>query len=634
MGQCCTSTQPEHKPTNTQPLPSEQQPLTNTTNNNRKTDVGYEQQKTHQNIVATNDTDDDNDGHKPPSKHQKSMEDRIAIGHKHEHKEREKIDSNNDDDDNNDNDNNKNNINNKELIIRLINNAPTNTKSNDDDDLISVEHLRYVIRDLIETRNNNNNNNDNVSDFNIRKLLSKWKGYNNLCNLYLQLIKEYMIEIEEREINKNKELHYLNNDYRFGKKLGRGAYAIVKEAKRISDNKLFAGKIINKRGLNKYDLRGLRLEIAIMRDLNHDNVVTLYDVFESKTKICLIIGLLQGGELLDAVLEKNSFSEHEASQCFAQLCDGLKYIHSKNIAHRDLKPDNLLFSVKISGDLWNNLPKDSLKLVDFGLAERVKKTKGLTEYCGTPIYMAPEIFAHQEYTYSCDMWSAGCILYALLVGYPPFDFDENHDINELSLSVRNDDIDFDPQYWNGISNNAKDLILKLLDRNPKTRFTAQQALNHKWMRSASKELFDQRRMNRLRKFTFVRKLKRGVNAMIAVIRLIEIFEWFSEQKDKYNQQFGDTQDNVEIIKEKQININHELDKLSFITDQIENRINSLDQQQHEQQIEIVLNNSSSDEDDGDNTHITNFGQLSSLHHTSTTGKIVVHDDDDDDDDSD
>merc|ERR1712003_503717 len=104
------------------------------------------------------------------------------------------------------------------------------------------------------------------------------------------------------------------------------------------------------------------------------------------------------------------------------------------------------------------------------------------------------------YGFAVDCWSAGCILYALLVGYPPFDFDDEHNIKVLSAQVQFEEIEFEPEYWNGISKDAIDLILKLLERDPKKRFTAKQALNHKWMKSASRELFDERRMDRLRQF--------------------------------------------------------------------------------------------------------------------------------------
>eukprot|EP01084_Bolivina_argentea_P096140 172836_1 len=436
---------------------------------------------------------------------------------------------------------------NKELIKRLTETAPLTTthsvalkdySSNTDPlfDMVSVENLRYILFELIKSHNAAD---DTVTDFEIRKILRKWKD--KLTDLYLSLLDSYGQKdtIEQIEMDKALKTYRLTDGYRLGKKLGRGAYAVVKLAERKSDKMRFAAKIINKRGLNKWDLRGLRLEIAIMRDLEHANIVRLFDVFESPSKIGLIIGLLRGGELLDVVIDKGSFSEHEASQCFAQLCDGLAYIHSANIAHRDVKPDNLLFATKI--DDWSNIPKDSLKLVDFGLAERCRKNKGLTEYCGTPIYMAPEIYDHKPYNYACDMWAAGCILYALLVGYPPFDFDEDHDINQLSHSVRKDPIDFDPEFWSEIGRDAKDLIIKLLERDPHKRYTADQALRHPWMKSASKKLFDQRRMDRLKLFQHIRKMKRGVHAMIAVIRLIEILE---EAELLEQQQKEDTADNV------------------------------------------------------------------------------------------
>merc|ERR1719410_3109864 len=244
--------------------------------------------------------------------------------------------------------------------------------------MISVENIRYQITDLIQSQNKRFSETDIVTDAMIRKLLKKHK--HSLSAIYTQLLNAYHLrkKVGEDDINKNKKTIRLSNTYALGQKLGRGAYAVVRSCKRRKDDKLFAVKIINKKGLNQWDLRGLRLEIDIMRDLEHDNIVRLYDVFESTERIGLIIGILQGGELLEVDIQKGSFSEYEASQCFAQLLDGLKYIHSKNIAHRDLKPDNLLFSEKISD--FAHMKKNALVLVDFGLSERVKKG-GLSEYC-------------------------------------------------------------------------------------------------------------------------------------------------------------------------------------------------------------------------------------------------------------
>eukprot|EP01084_Bolivina_argentea_P108659 194200_1 len=330
-----------------------------------------------------------------------------------------------------------NNIN-MTLINELINDAP-NIDSNDKQhnsgfdvsDMVSCENLRDIIKDLIQSNNQILCCSDIVSENMIHITLNKWRY--NLNNLYLKLLDEYKMKsiMDTKDINENIHCDFLFDKYSVGETIALGTFGAIKFVTRSCDSKVFAAKFIGKESfclLNEGNLNFIRYEIAIMRELNHENIIQMYDIFEGNCLIGLIFNLCIGRKLLDIIVENGTFSENIASQCFVQICQALMYIHSKNIAHRDIKPDNFLFTVKIN-DMNDKIPHNALKLIDFGLAGRCTNCAGLNEYCGSPIYMSPEIYCDKEYGYACDIWAAGCILYAMLVGYAPFDMNEDNDVD-------------------------------------------------------------------------------------------------------------------------------------------------------------------------------------------------------------
>lgn len=158
--------------------------------------------------------------------------------------------------------------------------------------------------------------------------------------------------------------------------------------------------------------------------------------------------LCNGGELFDRIIEKEYFTEDEAARLFKQILMALNYCHSNNIVHRDLKPENFLFVSKDDGS--------DLKIIDFGLSKIMNggKLQRMKTRAGTPYYISPEVLAG-NYDVSCDMWSAGCMLYILLCGYPPFYGDDN---NEILAMVQKGNFDFDGEEWDDVSSDAKDLI--------------------------------------------------------------------------------------------------------------------------------------------------------------------------------
>lgn len=268
--------------------------------------------------------------------------------------------------------------------------------------------------------------------------------------------------------------------YKIGRTLGTGGFAVVKLGTHRESKEEYAIKIMGLPPGGKSDdpdantREDIFKEINILANLDHPNVIFLKEFYEEGNKIYLITELLTGGELLDAVLEKGTYSEADARKCFRQLADGLKYLHSKHVVHRDLKLENLLLSKK--GDIH------SIKVADFGLAKKAAEAQ-LDTVCGTPQYVAPEVIAGipgLAYTRGVDMWSAGVVLYVLLSGYPPF-----YDDSEPALfdKIRRGDYNFDDPCWDTVSEDAKDMIRHLLVVDPEKRLSAAGCLEHKWMKA-------------------------------------------------------------------------------------------------------------------------------------------------------
>jgi len=243
-------------------------------------------------------------------------------------------------------------------------------------------------------------------------------------------------------------------------------------------------------------------------------------VFDSKNKMCLVLDLLEGGELFDRIIEQGHFTERNASQCFGQLVEALDYLHQKQIAHRDLKPENLLFTSKCKNKEVYVKEEWNMKLIDFGLAGSCKYEL-LKTPCGTPNYVAPEILRKEKYGVSVDMWSAGVILYIILCGFPPF-FDENDDVAKMYRKIKKGEYDMPSPYWDGVSSEAKDLVKKLLVPDIPKRLTSSATLQHPWLQGkASDKKMNPEQVMQLKRFQYVRKLRRGVRCILAVLRLIE-----------------------------------------------------------------------------------------------------------------
>jgi len=211
-----------------------------------------------------------------------------------------------------------------------------------------------------------------------------------------------------------------------------------------------------------------------MKHIDHPNIIRLYETFEDHRNIYLVMELCQGGELFDRIIEEGHFTEKDAAVLMKQIFSAVHYLHSNCVMHRDLKPENFLF--------LNKKPTSPLKIIDFGLSCRFNVGDSASTKAGTPYYVAPQVL-QGKYDKSCDDWSCGVIMYVLLCGYPPFYGETDA---EVLSKVKAGHYSFSGGEWKRVSEDAKDLIRRLLKINPNDRFTSEEALNHPWITNLAK----------------------------------------------------------------------------------------------------------------------------------------------------
>ena len=244
--------------------------------------------------------------------------------------------------------------------------------------------------------------------------------------------------------------------------IGKGTFSIVKLGiDRITGEKV-AIKILNKKKIfNKKDAERIEREIQILKNINHINLIKIIKIKEDSENYYMIMEYCEIGELFNYIVKKIKLDENESSYYYFQLINGLDYIHSKNIVHSDLKPENLL--------LCN---KNILKIIDFGLSNYNKNDIFLSTPCGSPYYASPEMIDGKKYNGNLvDIWSTGIILFAMLCGYLPFEGQSN-DILFKNIVICK--VEY-PKYLSDI---AVDLLKKILVKNPENRINLQEIKKH------------------------------------------------------------------------------------------------------------------------------------------------------------
>ncbi|KAJ3127644.1 hypothetical protein HK098_005989 [Nowakowskiella sp. JEL0407] len=273
----------------------------------------------------------------------------------------------------------------------------------------------------------------------------------------------------------------VRDKYDFTKKLGSGHFATVYHAAHKQTHKPYAIKVIEKKvKMNPKSIEHIRQEIGILMSIKHPSVIRIEGVFEEKKEVYMVLELVEGGELFERIVDSEKFSESHTRLIMFQLLSALKYLHSRGISHRDLKPENILLCSK---DI-NNM---KIKVSDFGLAKIVGKKAFLKTICGTPDYAAPEILSAQTpYTNAVDLWSCGVILYVCLCGYPPFS--DEVAPPKMEEQIKLGKYEFQDPWWTRISSEAKDLITRMLTVDPQQRISAEEALDHPFMKLTPQEI--------------------------------------------------------------------------------------------------------------------------------------------------
>ena len=297
-------------------------------------------------------------------------------------------------------------------------------------------------------------------------------------------------------------IHQIGN-YTIGIELGSGAFGKVVLGKHRITGETVAIKILNKEILHKTpeDYELVKKEMSILKLVKHKYIIQLYEILQTPKYIFIVMEYCEGKDFMDYILSKNYLTESEALKYFQQLINALFYLHSQNIAHRDIKIDNILLD-----------HKKNLKLIDFGLSTKYRENKLLDQPCGTIVYSAPEVLEGKLYHgMLADIWSSGIVLYGMLCGYLPFS-EENDSINKKNIIEGKFDI---PE---NISPCAKNLLKHILDINPLTRYTLKEIKDHPWFK--------------MNKFMLIQGVIFGYHKIPIDLDVVDLCEKFGYDKNK------------------------------------------------------------------------------------------------------
>lgn len=308
--------------------------------------------------------------------------------------------------------------------------------------------------------------------------------------------------------------------YQLNARLKSGSFATVCRGTHRATGRKVAIKCVLRKDLPPSDDAAIYDEVAILASLNHPHIVPIVDFFDEKDCYFIVMELMSGGDLFDRIGQKKTYSEADARDLVVKMLKAVAYCHLRHIAHCDMKPKNLL--------LMSDDNDSYIKLADFGFSARVHEPKSLSKQCGTPFFVAPEILLRKGYDQQSDMWSVGCIIFLLLSGNLPF---MGRSQKELFRKIVAGKYEFNKDDWEGVSEDAKDLVEGLLVLDPDKRMTAKQAVRHRWLK-ASRDTLSMRSLQntsqRLKTFNARMKLRSAVIAVDWVASLKRM-SWFSSK---------------------------------------------------------------------------------------------------------
>ncbi len=284
-----------------------------------------------------------------------------------------------------------------------------------------------------------------------------------------------------------------------------GSYATVCRGTHRASGKKVAIKCVLREDLPPNDDAAIYDEVLILSTLRHRYICPLIDFFEEVECYYLVMELMSGGDLFERIGKRKTYTENDARNLCRKMLESVRYCHENSVVHCDMKPKNLL--------LLDDHDDVNVKLSDFGFATRVYEPRSLTKQCGTPFFVSPEVLMRSPYDQQSDMWSVGVIMYLLLGGDLPF---MGRSQKELFRSIVLGDYDFPEESWSHVSDEAKDLVRKLLVTDPAKRLTSRAAMQSPWMRQRDNLLARnnlQYTSTRLKTFNARMKLR---SSMIAV----------------------------------------------------------------------------------------------------------------------
>jgi len=264
------------------------------------------------------------------------------------------------------------------------------------------------------------------------------------------------------------------SDYELlGAVLGTGASGSVRQARCRRTGRHAAVKIFRVKELSAKMLLNLEWEIDVHSAMKHPGIVDIQAVYETDDTVHIVMEQLCGGELFDRLLEQGRFEEEEAAKVVAQLLRAVSYLHAQNVMHRDIKPENVMFCSKEGKEV---------KLIDFGFATRFERHTPVSQRCGTMQYVAPEVLMGQGYDEKADLWSLGCVCYTLLTMKALYAGDDAEVRRKNRLGL----VDWSRSFKT-LSPEAQDFVRCLLRVDPASRFSAERALRHPWLKQHARE---------------------------------------------------------------------------------------------------------------------------------------------------
>lgn len=295
--------------------------------------------------------------------------------------------------------------------------------------------------------------------------------------------------------------------------LGGGKFGEVHTCTEKQTGLKLAAKVIRKQGAKDKEM--VLLEIDVMNQLNHRNLIQLYDAIETPREIILFMEFIEGGELFERIVDDDyHLTEVDCMVFVRQICEGIRFMHHMRVLHLDLKPENIL-CVAATGHM--------VKIIDFGLARRYNPQEKLKVNFGTPEFLSPEVVNYEQVSYSTDMWSMGVITYMLLSGLSPFLGDND---TETLNNVLAANWYFDEEAFEGISDEAKDFVSNLIIKEKGGRMSAGQCLQHPWLNNLAEKA---KRCNRrlksqvlLKKYVMRRRWKKNFIGVCAANRFKKI----------------------------------------------------------------------------------------------------------------